>query len=54
MIRGVLQEHLSQATKGAGYEGVEPEVLPTTDPRFGDYYSTIALKLAKAGGKQTS
>jgi len=53
MIREVLQENLSKALKSAGFSGVSPEVLPTTDSRFGDYYSTVALKLAKKDPKQT-
>jgi len=52
MIRKVLREHLSKAMREAGYEEVRPEVLPTTNTRFGDYYSTVALRLARRDSKQ--
>jgi len=53
MIRDVLKGKLKKALKEAGYKKIEPEVLPTADPKFGDYYSNIALKLAKLGTKQS-
>jgi arginyl-tRNA synthetase len=52
MIRKILKDYLSKALKEAGYREVEPEVLKTTDSRFGDYYSSVALKLVKEGNKQ--
>ena len=48
MIRKILKEQLIQAVKEAGFKDLEPQILPTSDSKFGDYYSTIALKLAKA------
>ena len=51
-VKDILKNNLTAALQKAGYKEVEPEVLPTTDPKFGDYYSPIALKLAKAEGKQ--
>jgi arginyl-tRNA synthetase len=53
MIRQILKDSLTKALEDSGYKGVEPEILPTADQKFGDYYSTIALKLAKRGSKQT-
>ena len=47
MIRKILKEQLNRAVKEAGFKEVEPQVLPTSDPKFGDYYSTVALKLNK-------
>ena len=48
-----MKDSLTRALRDSGYKEIEPEVLPTIDPKFGDYYSTVALKLAKAGSKQT-
>ena len=53
MIRQILKDNLTKAIKNSGYKYVEPEILPTIDPKFGDYYSTVALKLAKHDSKQT-
>jgi arginyl-tRNA synthetase len=47
MIREIVKENLTNAAEKAGYKGIDPEVHSTTDKKFGDYYSTIALKLAK-------
>lgn len=47
MIRQTLKEQLNRAVKEAGFKEVEPQVLPTSDSKFGDYYSTVALKLNK-------
>ena len=52
MIRNLLTEQLKKALKEAGYHNIVPEVLATTDPKFGDYYSPVALKLAKVENKQ--
>jgi arginyl-tRNA synthetase len=52
MIRRILEDNLTEALKKTGHKDIEPDVLPTTDQKFGDYYSTIALKLAKAGSQQ--
>src|SRR3990167_1937562 len=53
MIRNLLREKLKEALNKVGYAGIEPEVLATSDPQFGDYCSTIALKLKERLGKQT-
>src|SRR4030042_49253 len=52
MIRKILRGYVAKTLIEAGYQTADPEVLPTTDLQFGDYYSPIALKLAKAGNKQ--
>src|SRR4030067_3632684 len=48
MIRNLLREKLEEALKEASYPNIEPEVLVSTNPKFADYYSPVALKLAKA------
>src|SRR3989344_156845 len=53
MIRDAIKESLGKSVKEAGYEAIDIEVLPTTDSRFGDYYTNVALNLVKAdSGKQ--
>ncbi|OGY25362.1 MAG: arginine--tRNA ligase, partial [Candidatus Woykebacteria bacterium RBG_16_43_9] len=52
MIRKVLKDNLKRALEEAGHKDIEPEVPATTDPSFGDYYSSIALKLAKPDSSQ--
>ena len=53
MIRDAIKESLGKSVKEAGYENIDIEVLPTTDSRFGDYYTNVALNIAKAdSGKQ--
>ncbi|OGY25903.1 MAG: arginine--tRNA ligase [Candidatus Woykebacteria bacterium RBG_16_44_10] len=52
MIRDLLKEKLQKALIEAGYSDIEPEVLASTNPKFGDYYSPVALKLAKAQPNQ--
>jgi len=52
MIRKILKDYLSQALESEGFGYVKPEVLPTVNPRFGDYYSAVVLKLAKGARKQ--
>lgn len=49
-----MKDSLAKTLKDSGYKDVEPEIIPTADQKFGDYYSTIALKLAKVGSKQTA
>ena len=53
-FKGTLKNYLLSALKQAGYKDIEPEVLPTLISKYGDYYSTVALKLAKKDGKQTA
>lgn len=53
MIRNTIKSELKRVLDKAGYKDIEPQILPTTDPRFGDYYTPIALKLAKASKQQT-
>src|SRR3990167_2121882 len=53
MIRDTIRESLGKSVKEAGYSQIDIEVLPTTDSRFGDYYTNVALNLGKAdSGKQ--
>ena len=53
MIRDTIKESLGKSVKEAGYSQIDIEVLPTTDSRFGDYYTNVALNLGKAdSGKQ--
>ena len=51
MIRQILKDSLTKVLTGAGYKNIEPGVLPATDPKYGDYYSSIALKLPKQKGQ---
>ncbi|MDP2720437.1 MAG: arginine--tRNA ligase [bacterium] len=53
MIRNLLREKLKEALNKAGYTDTDPEILATSDSKFGDYYSTIALKLKEKSNKQT-
>src|SRR3990167_453485 len=53
MIRNLLREKLKEALNKAGYTDTNPEILATSDSKFGDYYSTIALKLKEKSSKQT-
>ncbi len=46
MIKQLLQEQISKAT------GVEAEILPTPDPKLGDYSSNVAFLVAKKEGKK--
>ena len=54
MIRAILGEKLAKAVKEAGYGKLRPEISQTNDPRFGDYASNIALKLAKLKNQQSA
>ena len=54
MIRKILKQHLTQAIQEAGFKNGEPQILPTVDSKFGDYYSSVALKLAKANSSQNA
>src|SRR3990167_663040 len=53
MIRNLLREKLKEALNKAGYADTDSEILATSDSKFGDYYSTIALKLKEKSSKQT-
>lgn len=53
MIKDTIKEKLIKAVEDAGYPGSEVEVLAASDQKFGDYYSTIALKLKQAQEKQS-
>jgi len=44
--REILTQRLKLALEKA-YPGVTPEVVPTADPRFGDYQSNVAMVLGK-------
>ncbi|MEX0621382.1 MAG: arginine--tRNA ligase [Candidatus Woykebacteria bacterium] len=52
MIRDQIKNELEKVAREAGFDKIELEVLPTTDPKFGDYYSSVALKIAQVQGKQ--
>jgi arginyl-tRNA synthetase len=52
MIRKEIKSKLTQALKSVGKGDFEPEILPTTDSRYGDYYTNTALKLANQERKQ--
>jgi len=52
MIKEHIFDELKKAVKEAGFDGIDPEILSTTNERFGDYYSTIALKLKQDQSKQ--
>lgn len=47
MIRDQICKSLTKAIEELGYDGIDIEVLPTTDYKFGDYFTNVALKLAK-------
>jgi arginyl-tRNA synthetase len=40
------------ATFGAEYAGVDPILVPASNPKFGDYQANVALSLSKKLGKQ--
>lgn len=44
--REILAERLKLALQGS-FPEVSPEVVPATDPRFGDYQTNVAMVLAK-------
>ncbi len=40
------------AAFGADYTGVDPILVPASNPKFGDYQANVALSLSKKLGKQ--
>ncbi len=48
-LREIFAERLARAV-GENFSGVRPEVVPTADPRHGDYQSNVAMLLAKKAG----
>lgn len=50
MISKLIQVNLDRALKALKIEGIPYVVEPTSDLRFGDWTTNVALKLAKRGG----
>ena len=53
MIKNIIQDELKRVLKELGYDNILPEVLPTTDSKFGDYFSNLILRLKSPDIKQT-
>src|SRR6266480_149327 len=47
----ILADQLSAAVARAGFAEAAGEVMPATDPRFGDYQTNAAMILAKQRGE---
>jgi len=52
MIRNTIKESLRKALKEAGFSQIDPDLLPTSDLRYGDYFTNAALKLSSLKNKQ--
>ena len=52
-IKQNIKSNLKRSLVVNGYDDFEPEVYPTTDQKFGDYYSATALKVSQVQKKQS-